>query len=110
MTLVRPDILPSWTRLQPTPVQLRKVTGELAPMVGKGLLRLCVGGRCVSHLVWAADVQDPCILGLDFLQDMGCLLDMGRGILSFPGGPTVAMGPLAVCPGPVPGPPLGPSR
>ena len=98
VTLVRPDVLPSGTPLQPTAVQLRTVTGQLAPMAGKGLLWLCVGGRRVRHLVWVADVQDCCILGLDFLQNTGCVLDMGRGTLSFPGGPTVAMGPLATSP------------
>ena len=100
VTLVRPDVVPRGTTLQPTAVRLRTATGQLAPMVGKGLMWLCVGGKRVHHLVWVADVQDCCILGLDFLQDTGCVLDMGRGTLSFPGGPTVVMGPLAAGPPP----------
>ena len=43
VTLVRPDILLGWTVLQP--VQLRTVAGERAPMKGKGLLSICVGGK-----------------------------------------------------------------
>ncbi|KAJ8391883.1 hypothetical protein AAFF_G00084990 [Aldrovandia affinis] len=32
VTLVRPDLVPGWTQFEPTTVQLRTVTGELAPM------------------------------------------------------------------------------
>ncbi|KAG7489138.1 Retrovirus-related Pol poly from transposon 297 [Solea senegalensis] len=69
VTLVRPDLLPSGTPLQRTEVQLRTVTG----------LNVC-------YRVWVADIQDSCILGLDFMVDNGGVLDMGRGTLSFPGG------------------------
>ncbi|KAJ8353974.1 hypothetical protein SKAU_G00215410 [Synaphobranchus kaupii] len=60
-------------------------------MVGKGLFTLSVGGRSVRSSVWVARVQDPCILGLDFLRSTGAVLDLGNGTLSFPGGPTVGM-------------------
>lgn len=93
VTLVRPDILPSWTVLQPTTVQLRTVTGERAPMKGKGLLSICVGGKTVLHPVWVAAVQDPCILGLDFLRCTGCQLDLEKGVIGFQGGPAVYMAP-----------------
>ena len=73
VTLVRPDIVPGWTQCEPTTVQLRTVTGELAPMKGKGIMTLTVGGRTVRHPVWVAAVQDPCILGLDFLRSTGWL-------------------------------------
>ena len=48
-------------------------------MKGKGLLSICVGGKTVLHPVWVAAVQDPCILGLDFLRCTGCQLDLERG-------------------------------
>lgn len=93
VTLVRPDIVPGWTQCEPTTVQLRTVTGELAPMKGKGIMTLTVGGRTVRHPVWVAAVQDPCILGLDFLRSTGCQLDLNRGTLSFQGGTEVTMAP-----------------
>lgn len=93
VTLVRPDIISDCTELETTTVQLRTVTGELAPMKGKSLLSINVGGKTVRHPVWVAAVQDPCILGLDFLRCTGCQLDLDRGTLSFQGGPTVVMAP-----------------
>ncbi|KAJ8414261.1 hypothetical protein AAFF_G00051310 [Aldrovandia affinis] len=65
--------------------------GELAPMLGRGKVVITVGGLSVELRVWVAEVQDPCILGLDFLKFARCLLDLGENTLSFPGGPTVRM-------------------
>uniref|UniRef100_A0A673WIT2 Reverse transcriptase domain-containing protein n=1 Tax=Salmo trutta TaxID=8032 RepID=A0A673WIT2_SALTR len=62
-------------------------------MKGKGIMTLTVGGRTVRHPVWVAAVQDPCILGLDFLRSTGCQLDLNGGTLSFQGGPAVTMAP-----------------
>ena len=45
----------------------------------------------MNFRVWVAAVQDPCILGLDFLRAARCVLDLGRNTLAFPGGPTVEM-------------------
>ncbi|KAJ8408827.1 hypothetical protein AAFF_G00246450 [Aldrovandia affinis] len=92
-TLVRPDLVPGWTQFEPTTVQLRTVTGELASMKGRGVLTLTVGGRTVSYPVWLAAVQDPCILSLDFLRATGCQLDLEKGTLCFQGGPAVTMAP-----------------
>ncbi|KAJ8414471.1 hypothetical protein AAFF_G00053410 [Aldrovandia affinis] len=90
-TLMRPDVVPVGTQLEQTSVQLRTVTGELAPMLGRGKVVITVGGLSVELRVWVAEVQDPCILGLDFLKFARCLLDLGENTLSFPGGPTVKM-------------------
>lgn len=86
-TLMRPNVVPVEAQLEQTTVQLRTVTGELAPMLGKGRMTLNVGGLSVSFPVWVAEVQDPCILGLDFLRFARCLLDLGENTVSFPGGP-----------------------
>ena len=91
VTLVRPDVVPGWTQLEPTTVQLRTVTGGLAPMKGRGEMTLTVGGKAVRHPVWVASVQDPCILGLDFLKATGCQLDLGRGTLRFQDWPVIAL-------------------
>lgn len=84
ITIVRPDVLQQagtdWRgRVYPTPVMLKTVTGELAPMKGKGWLQVEYGGVTKHHEVWLAAVQDPCILGLDFLQRVGTLLDLRYG-------------------------------
>ncbi|XP_034081332.1 uncharacterized protein LOC117552165 [Gymnodraco acuticeps] len=91
VTLVRADVLPSGTMFEPTSVRLRTVTGELAAMKGRGVLSVSVGGVEVRHPVWIADVQDPCILGLDFLKATGCLLDLQAGTVSFRVGPVITM-------------------
>ena len=57
VTIVRPDNVPDKLALEPTAVQLRTVTGETAPMLGKKIMTLTVGGRTVKH-VWVASVQD----------------------------------------------------
>lgn len=43
-TLVRPDVVLVETQLEPTTVTLRTSTGELAPMLRKGLVPIQVGG------------------------------------------------------------------
>ena len=95
VTLVRTDILPSWAELEPTTVQLCPVTGNLAPMKGRGMLTLNVGDKTIHHPVWVTALQDPCILGLDVLRSTGCL-NLERGTLSFQGGLSVTMGPSNV--------------
>lgn len=86
VTLVRPDVVPDEVQLDATAVQLRTVNGGLAPMKGKGTMTVTVGGRAIRHPVWVAEVQDSCILGLDFLRATGCQLDLGGGTLRFRGG------------------------
>ena len=93
VTLVRLDVVPGWTQFEPTTVQLRSVTGDLAPLKGNGMLTVIVGERSVRHPVWIAAVQDPCILGSDFLRATGCQLDLEKGTVSFQGGPAVTMAP-----------------
>lgn len=90
-TLMRPDVVPAGLDLEPTAVKLRTVTGELASMLGRGVVVIRVGGLSVTFKVWVATVKDPFILGLDFLRAACCVLDLGRNTLSFPEGPTVKM-------------------
>ena len=92
------------SQLEPTDVQLRTATGGLAPMKGRGLLTVTLGGKDVRHPVWVAAVQDPCILGFDFLKATGCRLDLDEGTVSFRGGPVIALVPV----GSGSGPPVGP--
>ena len=91
VTLVRLDVVLGWTQFEPTTVQLRTVTGELAPLKGKGMLTVTAGERSVCHPVWITATQDSCILGLDFLRATGCQLDLVKGTVSFQRGPAVTM-------------------
>ncbi|KAL7383227.1 hypothetical protein ABVT39_006968 [Epinephelus coioides] len=93
VTLARPDVVPAWTPFELTAVELRTVTGELAPLKGLGRMTVTVGGCSVCHPVWIAAVQDLCILGRDFLKATGCQLDLGRGTARFQGGPMVTLLP-----------------
>ena len=104
VTVLRPDVCPEWIQLEPTDVQLRTATGGLAPMKGRGLLTVTLGGKDVRHPVWVAAVQDPCILGFDFLKATGCRLDLDEGTVSFRGGPVIAL----LHAGSGSGPPMGP--
>ena len=47
---------------------MKTVTGEKAPILGKGKLQLSIGTLQVQHEMWVADITDDCILGTDFLQ------------------------------------------
>ena len=79
---MRPDVVPVGTQLEQTTVQLRTVTGELAPILGKGRVTLNVGGLSVDFTVWVAQVKDPCVLGLDCLPSAGPgeeHIDLSRG-------------------------------
>ncbi|KAI3357066.1 hypothetical protein L3Q82_015453 [Scortum barcoo] len=51
-TLMRPDVVPAGTKLEPTMVKLRTVTGELAPMLGRGVVAItapCTGPATLSR-------------------------------------------------------------
>ena len=85
-------------------MQLRTATGGLALMKVTGLLTLTLGVKDVRHPVWVAAVQDPCILGFDFLKATGYRLDLDGGTVSFRGGPVIALLPT----GSGSGPPVGP--
>ncbi len=60
---------------------LRTVTGETAPIEGKARLQLKIGSTTVSHDMWVANIQDECIVGLDLLEPLGCLVDLSESVL-----------------------------
>ena len=55
------------------------------PIQGKGDLRLKIGSQEAVHPMWIADIQDECILGLDFLELHGCMVDFGDSVLHISG-------------------------
>ena len=87
ISIIRPDILPEQkqTFIQPVSQSLRTVTGEKAPTLGKGDHRVRIGSQEAVHPMWIADIQDECILGLDFLELHGCMLDLRDSVLHING-------------------------
>ena len=47
------------------------MTRELAGMLGKLPLPVKVGNTETTHEFWAAEILDPCIIGLDLLTHWG---------------------------------------
>ncbi|XP_063333353.1 uncharacterized protein LOC134629763 [Pelmatolapia mariae] len=83
-TLVRPNVVPTGAAVQPTNRE--------------GVFQFKVGDLGVPYAAWVADVQDACILGLDFLRAIGGVLDLGKGFLILPDGKRVQLIPPPVCP------------
>ena len=61
------------------------VTGEKPPIQGKGDFHVRIGTQEAVHPMWVADIQDECILGLDFLELHGCTVDLGDNVLHISG-------------------------
>ena len=83
ISIVRPDMIPEQkqSEIQPVNQCIRTVTGEKAPIRGKGKLHLRIGSTEILHPTWIADIQDECILGLDFLEPHECLVNLKNGTL-----------------------------
>jgi hypothetical protein len=80
ISIVRPDVLSGSNQelIQPVNSCLRTVTGERAPIHGKGSLQLGIGSLVMPQELWVADIHDQCILGLDFLKAHGCQVNLQR--------------------------------
>ena len=74
-TIVRSDLLEAKEILE-TQVDLCGVTGHRIPLRGPVDVELQVGAASMRHSVYVADVADPCILGLDFLNKYHCSIDI----------------------------------
>ena len=57
------------------------MTGEHAPIHGRGQLQLGIGSLVLPQELWVADIHDECILGLDFLQTHSCQVNLKDGSL-----------------------------
>ena len=83
ISIVRPDVLgpASQKLIEPVDSCLRTVTGEHAPIHGRGQLQLGIGSLVLPQELWVADIHDECILGLDFLQTHSCQVNLKDGSL-----------------------------
>ena len=87
ISIIRPDVLSKQKQslIQPVNQSIRTVTGEKVPIQGKGDLRIEIGSHGAVHPMWVADIQDECILGLDFLELHGCMVNFGDNVLHISG-------------------------
>ncbi|GBM46349.1 hypothetical protein AVEN_113627-1 [Araneus ventricosus] len=53
-------------------------TGEKAEIHGKLDAAIDCGSRKFQHKIYVADITDPCILGLDFLQKFNFMVDLEK--------------------------------
>ena len=86
ITILRPDILKRVSKdvvldLHPVDSCLRTVTGETTPVRSRGRVVLQIGNFKTSHDVWIAEIENECILGLDFLVPNDCIVDMTEACL-----------------------------
>nr|CAD7260240.1 unnamed protein product [Timema shepardi] len=89
VTLVRPDFTELVHRKHRTGNTLqgcviRTVTGDSAPVLAKAQMKFKLGSLQVEHPVYVANIEDECILGLDFLRKFGCCIDLGSGVIRTP--------------------------
>ena len=84
ISIVRPDMLNKTIRdsLETSSQMLRTVTGEMAPIHGRGELTICIGGLTLPHQMWVAEITDECILGLDFLGKHGCQVNLRENVVA----------------------------
>ena len=58
-----------------------RVTGETAPVRGRGKLNITVGNSETEHDVWIADIVEEGIIGLDYLMDNNCQVNLAGKLL-----------------------------
>ena len=76
-TIVRSDAIEA-RQIPKAEFELCGVTGHRIPLQGPVDVELQVGAASVRHSVYVADVEDPCILGLDFLTKYKCKINMSN--------------------------------
>ena len=86
ITILRPDVLGRVSKdididVHPVDSLLRTVTGETTPVRSRGKLALQIGTVKMIHDVWIADIENECILGLDFLISNDCVVDVQESCL-----------------------------
>jgi len=76
-TIMRPDVLNA-RDYHEEPRQLCGVTGHCTPLRGPVEARLGVGGSEEVLPVYVAEMEDPCLLGIDYLMQVGACIDLKK--------------------------------
>ena len=79
-TLVRPDMLATM-RLPDAPQRLCGVTGHCVQLKGPVEARIGVGSTVQRLPVYVADLDEHCLLGLDYLTQSKACVDLGRKLV-----------------------------
>jgi hypothetical protein len=86
VTIARPDIAAGWPERQPNPhFMLQTISGGSLPILKEVLLTLTLGRRPLLMWVFAANITDELILGLDILRAYDASVDIGRQTLRLAG-------------------------
>ncbi|XP_047534322.1 protein DDI1 homolog [Vanessa atalanta] len=64
--------------------QLETATGERIRSFGKIDFQFKIGNLIYPQSVTMAQITDDCLLGLDFLTDHKCIIDLNKGVIVFP--------------------------
>ena len=65
--------------------QLRMATGQVTPVLGCPTLDITIGRYRGQYEMLVAEIKDSCIIGLDFLQQYQCTLDISGRVLQVDG-------------------------
>ncbi|XP_028418335.1 uncharacterized protein LOC114543636 [Dendronephthya gigantea] len=81
ITIVRPDILRKISKektveIKPVESCLRTVIGDTTAVRGRGCIHIQIGDLKTAQEVWIAEIENECILGLDFLGPNGCIVNV----------------------------------
>nr|XP_027213555.1 uncharacterized protein LOC113806594 [Penaeus vannamei] len=76
-TIMRPDVLTA-RDYHEEPRQLCGVTGHCTPLRGPVEARFSVGGSEEVLPVYVAEMEDPCLLGIDYLMQVGACIDLKK--------------------------------
>ncbi|CAG5023448.1 unnamed protein product [Parnassius apollo] len=61
-------------------IRLVTATGQRIPVRGEKEMELKLGNVTYLHNVIVADIMDDCILGLDFMRNNCCEIDVKKGV------------------------------
>ena len=85
-TIIRPELLKRtilWQTETPA-YRLQTATGQPVSVLGDTEIEFKIGDQVYTHSALIANITDDCILGLDFLRNYRCVLDIDKGVLKFP--------------------------
>lgn len=85
-TIIREDVLrlvpDVYNRRRESAVRIMDVHGHTGPRIEQVTIPITIGTKTTDVDVCIADIKDPCILGMNFMHQVGAKIDFGQGILT----------------------------